>query len=68
VVDIAHITSLQSLSLAGLGPLKGHTIDQLSRLKQLTFLDLSIHQLQDKHLAPVTRLSDSSLLLTQSWI
>jgi len=58
VVHIAHIASLRWLTLAGLGPLKGHAIDHLSRLKSLTHLDLSIHQLQDKHLAPITRLSE----------
>ena len=53
---LATLTTLEKLNLMGLGPLKGKTISMLTQLTRLRALNLSISQLQDKHVLAITRI------------
>ena len=56
VEALAKLTTLEKLNLMGLGPLKGKTISMLTKLSRLRALNLSISQLQDKHVLAITRI------------
>lgn len=51
------IKNLKYLNLDGLGPFGGSAFSHLSRLSQLEGLNMSISQVQDKHIFAITRLS-----------
>lgn len=55
---LGRMTSLEWLNLAGLGPVSGTTFGMLANLSRLEYLNMSMYQLQNKHLAAVTRMSE----------
>ena len=68
VEALAKLTTLEKLNLMGLGPLRGKTISMLTKLTRLRALNLSILQLQDKHVLAVTRIGKPPGLCLALWI